>query len=160
MPANYSHIKGWGIDADQRNDPTYPIKSRTDEEHLGYTWERPPLQAQDVEILHSNERPNVTAVFGSPNPPSGLSGVLRRKAFQYSESSYGHWVPLIMADRVGMIEGVIDDLKHGQVPNIFAELGWSAEWKHNKKFFVKKAAVATLVTAALIFMSRRKRKSK
>jgi hypothetical protein len=157
MQENYKHIKGWGIDADRKNDPTYPIKSRTNEEQLGYSWERPPLQIQNVEVLHSNERPNVTATFGSPNPPSGLSGVLRRKAFKYSESSYGHWVPLIMADRVDMVEGVLNDLAHGHVPNIFAELGWSAEWKHNRKAFVTKAAIITAVTATLVLLATRKR---
>jgi hypothetical protein len=155
IPVEFSHIKGWEIDADRKNDPTYPIKLRTDEEQRGYTWERPPLQTPEVEILHSNERPNLTAVFGSPNPPAGLSGFLRRTAFNYSESSYGHWVPLLLADRVDMVEGVLDDLRHAIVPNVFAELGWSAEWKHNKKSFVKRAAVAALLTTAVVLIARR-----
>jgi hypothetical protein len=60
------HIKGWGIDADPLNDPTYPIKARTDEEQEGYTWKRPTQQPrQGVEILRSNERKNMPAVFGT-----------------------------------------------------------------------------------------------
>src|SRR5687768_7750845 len=74
----YDYIDGWGIDADLRNDPTYPIKNRTNEEHAGNTWERPTLQEKHVEILSSNERNNLPAVFGTTLPPSGLSGVLRR----------------------------------------------------------------------------------
>ena len=50
-------IKGWGVDADPKNDPTYPMKRRTDGEHAGYSWERPARQTVDVEVLHSNERP-------------------------------------------------------------------------------------------------------
>src|SRR5919205_2085197 len=115
-----SHIKGWGVEADPKNDPTYPMKDRNNGEHAGYSWERPPQQPIDVEILHSNERPNVTSVFGTSTPPSGLSGVLRRLAFAYSESSYGHWLPLMLADRVSVVEGVLQDLMHGRVPNIFA----------------------------------------
>jgi hypothetical protein len=42
--------------------------------------------------------------------------MLRRFAFKYSESSYGHWLPLMLADRVGVVEGVLDDLSHGHVP--------------------------------------------
>src|ERR671921_2755031 len=94
-----SQIEGQGIDADPKNDPTSPMKHPTDGEHAGYSWERPPQQPIDVEILHSNERPNVTAVFGTSTPPSGLSGMIRRFAFQFSESEYGHWLPLLLADR-------------------------------------------------------------
>lgn len=84
-------IKGWGVDANPKNDPTYPMKARNNGEHKGYTWERPTQQPITVEVLHSNERSNVTSVFGTSTPPSGLSGMLRRFAFKYSESSYGHW---------------------------------------------------------------------
>src|SRR5215207_1796241 len=125
---DFSEIKGRGVDADPKNDPTYPMKLRNDGEHAGYSWERPPQQPITVEVLHSNERPDITSVFGTSTPPSGLSGVLRRLAFGYSESSYGHWLPLVLADRVSVVEGVLSDLKRGQVPNVFAERGWKAEW--------------------------------
>ena len=111
-------IKGWGVDADPKNDPTYPMKHRTDGEHAGYSWERPPQQPITVEVLHSNERPDVTSVFGTSTPPEGLSGALRRFAFGYSESSFGHWLPLMLADRVGVAEGVVEDLGQGRVPNV------------------------------------------
>ncbi|WP_327486598.1 hypothetical protein [Telluribacter sp.] len=152
---DHSHIKGWGIDADPKNDPTYPMKQRTNEEHKGYSWERPAQQPITSEVLHSNERPNVTAVFGATVPPQGLSGQLRRFAFQYSENSYGHWLPLLLADRVNVVEGIIDDIKQGHVPNIFAERGIKAEWKHNPEGVIKKVAVGVLVAAALYtFLSR------
>ena len=112
---DYAHIKGWGVDADPKNDPTYPMKRRVEGEHAGYSWERPPQQPVNVEILHSNERPNVSAVFGTATPPAGLSGMIRRLAFRYSESSYGHWLPLMLADRVGVVEGIVADLAHGHV---------------------------------------------
>lgn len=147
---DYSHIKGWGIDADPKNDPTYPMKHRTNEEHKGYTWERPSQQPVDVEVLHSNERPNVSAVFGTASPPSGLSGMIRRFAFKYSENSYLHWLPLLMADRVNVVEGIIDDFKSGHVPNIFAEKGYKSEWKHNRKGLLTKVAVGLILTSAII----------
>jgi hypothetical protein len=149
-----SQIKGWGVDADPKNDPTYPMRNRNDGEHAGYSWERPPQQPITVEVLHSNERPDVTAVFGTSTPPSGLSGVLRRIAFGYSESSYGHWLPLVLADRVGVVEGVLSDLKHGQVPNVFAERGWKAEWEHNRTSLVRRILVGVaLVSAAVAYIS-------
>ena len=155
---DHSHIKGWGIDADPANDPTYPMKRRTDEETEGYSWERPEQQPVNIEVLHSIERPNITAVFGTSNPPSGLSGMLRREAFKYSESSYGHWLPLVLADRIGEVEGIIDDLKRGHVPNIFAEKGLKSEWKYNRKNFVlKTAAVTAAAVGAYLFMTRDKK---
>ncbi len=121
-PEQYAHIPGWGIDADPKNDPTYPMRNRANDHHEGSNWERPSQQPVDIELLKSIERPTVSAVFGTSVPPSGLSGAIRRLAFKQSESEYGHWLPLILADRVNVVEGIIDDLVHGHIPNIFAEL--------------------------------------
>ena len=152
-----SQIKGWGVDADPGNDPTYPMKKRMPEvDHAGYSWPRPDQQPIDVEVLHSNERPNVTAVFGTSTPPSGLSGMLRRFAFRYSESSYGHWLPLMLADRIGVVEGLLGDLRSGRVPNIFAELGWRAEWRHNRRdLLLRNLLRAGLVAGAVAWLRRR-----
>ena len=148
-----SQVNGWGVDADRGNDPTYPMKRRNDGEHEGYSWERPAQQPLSVEVLHSNERPNVSAAFGTSTPPAGLSGVIRRFAFKYSESSYGHWLPLMLADRVGVVEGYLEDLSRGHVPNVFAERGWKAEWKHNRTGLVTRVAVgAVLATAAIALL--------
>lgn len=152
---DYSHIKGWGIDADPKNDPTYPMRKRVNDEHEGYNWERPPLQPVDIEVLHSNERPNVTAVFGTSMPPKSLSGMIRRYAFRYGEGSFGHWLPLLVADRVNVVEGIIEDLKSGHVPNIFAERGMKAQWKYDRKGFVQRVAVtAAVVTAAVLLLRK------
>ncbi|HET8854386.1 MAG TPA: hypothetical protein VFM60_00570 [Salinimicrobium sp.] len=150
---DHSHIKGWAIDADPKNDPTYPLKNRNDAEIDGYSWERPSQQPVNIEVLRSVERPNFTAVFGTSVPPSGLSGMIRRKAFEYSESSYARWVPLILADRIAIFEGIIDDLKHGKVANFFIERGWKAEWKYNRKgFLLKTGAVAAVTFAGLAIL--------
>ena len=150
-------IKGWGVDADPKNDPTYPMKKRLNGEHAGYSWERPPQQPNNVEVLHSSERPSVSATFGTSTPPSGLSGMIRRVAFRYSESSYGHWLPLMLADRVGVVEGVLEDLRRGRAPNIFAERGWKAEWKHNRKSVVTRVVVGAVLACAVLAYLRSKR---
>ena len=152
-----SQIKGWGVDADPKNDPTYPMKNRTDGEHAGYSWERPPQQPITVEVLHSNERPDLTSVFGTSTPPLGVSGVIRRLAFRYSESSYGHWLPLMLADRVSVAEGVLGDLKNGRVPNVFAERGWRADWQHNRTGLVLRTLTrVALISAAVAFLLTRR----
>ena len=104
-------------------------------------------------MLHSNERPNLSATFGTSTPPAGLSGVLRRFAFKYSESSYGHWLPLMLAVKACVVEGYLEDLSSGHVPNVFAEWGWKAEWKHNRTGLVTRVAVgAVLATAAFAYL--------
>jgi hypothetical protein len=152
-----SQIKGQGVDADPNNDPTYPMKHRTDGEHAGYAWKRPQQQPISVEVLHSNERPDVTAVFGTSTPPSGPSGAIRRLAFRYSESSYGHWLPLMLADRVSVVEGVVGDLKQGHVPNVLAERGWKAEWKYNRTSLLRRILVGAALGSAAVayFCSKR-----
>lgn len=151
-------IPGWGIDADPENEPTYPMKKYTGADHDRLNYERTSQQPVNVEILHSNERPGITRVFGTSTPPSGVSGALRRYAFKYSEGSAGHWMTLILADRINVIEGIIDDIKRGHIPNIFAEKGWTAEWKYNRKATVKKIVVGALITSAVILVLTQKKK--
>lgn len=160
LPETRADIKGHGIDADPENEPTYPIKKYTGDDHKRLNYTRPVQQMSNIEILRSNERPTVSAVFGTSVPPSGLSGVIRRQAFKFSEGSWGHWLPLILADRINVVEGIIDDLKRGHIPNIFAERGWNAEWKYNKKGVIKKGVIALAITSALItlFIYRRNNK--
>jgi hypothetical protein len=154
---NPRDIKGWGIDADPLDVPAYPMKIRNENDNKkGIFWERPAQQPAQVEVLVSNERPTITAVFGTPNPPSGLSGRIRRFAFRYSESSYGHWLPLLLADRVNMIEGIADDIRQGSFPNIFAELGGKSELKHNPAGFAKKLALGVAITAGIVLLISRK----
>ena len=155
---DYKSIPGWNMDADPENEPTYPIKKWTGDDHKRSNWERPPQQPINVEVLHSNERPNVSAVFGTPLPPSGLSGVIRRKAFKFSESEYGHWLNLLFADRINVVEGIIDDIRHGHFPNIFAERGMKADWKYNRKEVIRNIVIATVVTTALITFLNNKKK--
>jgi hypothetical protein len=157
MVKNPPAVIGWGVDINPENDPTYPMKNRNNGEHAGYSWDRPPQQPVDIEVLHSNERPNVTATFGTSVPPSGLSGVIRRAAFQYSENSYWHWVPLMLADRVNMVEGVLNDIARGHIPNIFGELGWKAEWKYNRKRLVGRVLVGAAIATVAVALLRGKR---
>lgn len=157
---NYKNIKGWGVDIDPANYPNYPIKDYNGDDHQRLDWERPPLQPATVEILTSVEHARLPAVFGTTLPPSGLSGAVRRYAFRYNESEYGHWLNLLLADRINVVEGIVDDLKHFRIPNIFAEKGMKADWKYNRKELVTKViALAAITTAIYFFAGNRKQKS-
>jgi hypothetical protein len=152
MAPDTALIVGWGADADTRNDPTYPYRDRSKDDHSG-EWKRPTQQEPQVELLQSVEHKRLPAVFGTSSPPSGVSGSMRRLAFRWSESNWAHWLLLIAADRVNMVEGLVEDLGRGHIPNIPKEMGVPAEWRHNKIGLVKKIAVATVIvggTAGLV----------
>lgn len=160
LEEKYAHIKGWGIDADPQNEPTYPMKKWTGDDHKRSNYIRPPLQEQTVEVLHSNERPTLSAVYGTALPPSGVSGAIRRFAFKYSEGKWAHWLSLILADRVNVMEGYVGDLKEGHLPDVFSEQGWKAMWKHNPKLLAKKVAGGIIVTSLIVTLLYRKSKNR
>ena len=147
---NHPDIIGWGIDADPENYPNYPMKKWDGSDHERLQYKKAPQQKTEVEVLKSTERPTYSRVFGTTVPPSGVSGMIRRFAFRFSEGNAIHWFSLVLADRINVIEGIIHDLARGIVPNIWVERGWSAEWKYNRKGMVKKIAVTTVVAAAVI----------
>jgi len=160
MEDRTQHIPGWGMDADPENDPTYPMKRSNGADHERLNYEKAPQQRQDIEILHSIERPGTTRVFGTSTPPAGLSGAIRRHAYKYSEATAARWMTLLLADRIDVIQGKLADLRQGIIPNPWIERGWQAEWKHNRIAFIGKAATtALLITAGVMLMSR-KRKGK
>ncbi|HEV2569655.1 hypothetical protein [Sphingomonas sp.] len=156
-PIDPAGVVGWGVDADAENDPTYPFRDRSQDQGLTKDWERPPQQQSDVEILQSIEHIRTPAVFGTSTPPHAVSGVIRRAAFRWSESNWLHWLLLMGADRINVVEGVVEDLGRGKIPNVPAEMGARAEWRHNKRgFFIKSAVViGAAVGAAALIRSRR-----
>jgi hypothetical protein len=76
--------------------------------------------------------------------------MIRRFAFKYSENSYLHWLPLIFADRVNVVEGVLDDLVHGHIPNIFVEKGYKVQWKYDRTSLILKLATVALVAGGAV----------
>ena len=108
-----------------------------------------------MEVLKSIEHPTRPPIFGTGPAPSGLSGSIRRVAFGYSESDLRHWLLLLFADRVNMGEGIVSDLAHGHVPNLYAEMGGRAELWHNPLGAARKAAVLAGVLGLAYLAVRR-----
>lgn len=158
-----TQIPGWGVDAEPGNDPTWPMRDRSEDDSPGRHWVRPPDQPQDIEVLMSIEHVVRPAVFGTSTPPSGLSGQLRRVAFRFSESRWSHWLLLMLADRINVVEGVLADLGQGRVPNLVEELGLRAAWKHDRPALLRRAGSTALIggvvvgVGLLLFRSRRER---
>ena len=150
-------IEGWGADLDPQARPAYP-KERTPPRFINRHWDELEAQRPSVKVFHSTERPGLTPVYGTAQPPSGLSGMLRAAAFKQSENDMRHWLMLLLADRVNVVEGIIEDLAHGHVPNLFKEMGGPAEWKYNRSGFYRKAAIAGGAVALLLLLNARRRR--
>jgi hypothetical protein len=154
-----SAIPGWGIDADPQNDPAYPMRHLEAGQPRGLSWTRPAQQVPTVEILQSIEHNRQPAVVGTSTPPSGLSGMIRRVAFRRSESDWWHWLMLMGADRIDVVEAIVSDLAKGIVPNIPREMGIRAEWRHNRAGLVAKASVAIGVGAVVLTLMQSRNRS-
>jgi hypothetical protein len=152
-PAHVDAIPGWGSDLDRSQRPAVP-KERRPARLEGVHWHEVTPQEPHVTVLHSSERPGLTPIFGSTLPPRGASGALRRVAFGYSENDLRHWLLLLAADRVDVVEGLVGDLLHGHVPRLYAETGGRAELRHNPRAAATKAAV--LVAGAALFIAWRR----
>ncbi|KGE12565.1 hypothetical protein [Sphingobacterium deserti] len=155
LKEQFKHIPGWGIDVDWENNPVYPMKD-IEEDDKSASWDRPAQQITSKEVQRSNERPKLPAVFGDTLPPAGLSGQLRRYAFHYSESKYRHWLPLLLADRVNEVEGIVADIKSGVFPNIWKERGFDAHWKYDRQKLIKNLATVAAVSIGVLILFRRK----
>jgi hypothetical protein len=95
-------------------------------------------------------------VFGTSVPPRGISG--RAAAYTYSENDLRHWLLLLFADRINVVEGLVSDLGRGHLPNVYREMGGPAELKYNRAGALRKTAVVTGVLAVgyLLWRSRRR----
>jgi hypothetical protein len=148
VPADYRQVNGWGADLDPANRPAYPkelpstvMTARGEVKH----WQEP-----HTRVHVSNEHPNLTPTFGASRPPHGLSGRLRDYAYEFGEASNRHWMTLVLADRVDMVETMIMDAFRGKGDNYVAEKGWPALMKYappKKKYLT--LGVAALGVAAL-----------
>src|SRR5829696_1643120 len=114
-PGPFTKEDGWGVDLDPKNRPMYPMELPSD-----VTAVRgdavPPRQEQRVRIHKSTEHPDLTPVFGTSCPPRGLSGKIRDAAYHFSEGRLAHWMLLLLADRVDVVEGMVDDVAHLRSP--------------------------------------------
>lgn len=113
VPDDYRQIKGWGVDLDPKNRPMVPREFPSD-----VNTARGPVTARqvpDTKIHVSNEQPDLTPVFGTSCPPQGLSGMLRDYAFEYGEGTNRHWMTLLLADRIDVIENLFIDAVRGKI---------------------------------------------
>src|SRR3954466_1329519 len=133
-----NRIPGWGSDLEPARRPGVP---RDKAPKIGPETLYPPIprQVPRVKIHKSTEHGRLTPVFGTSCPPSGLSGRMRDFAYHYSEGKFAHWLLLMAADRVNVMEALVSDLAHLRVPNVVKEMGLASEWKYNRGGVIRKA---------------------
>ena len=86
--------------------------------------------------------------------------MLRRLAFKSTENDVRHFLLLLLADRINVVEGIGDDLMQGRVPNVLAEMGIKAEWQYNKAGLARKVAVAGAVAGMGYYLLKRRQEGR
>lgn len=120
-------IPGWGVDLDPATRPAAK-KEQFNPELTGAHWDVPEQQIATFPREMSTEHREITPVFGTACPPKGLSGIIRRAAYRlWSEGQTLHWLALVLADRVDVLESLVVDLFRGKPDNFLAEWGLRAE---------------------------------
>jgi len=136
-----ARIPGWGVDLDPRDRPGH-VKERFVAGETGAHWEFPDRQPESYPRERTNEHKFLTPVFGTSCPPRGLSGAIRRYAYNFSEGKMAHWLLLMGADRVDVIESRVIGALTGKPDNLITESGILSELKRNgfKSRFKRKRA--------------------
>jgi hypothetical protein len=122
-----ARVPGWGVDLDPADRPSYP-KLAPREDLTGAHWRFPDRQPEERPRERSVEHRFLTPVFGTAQPTRGLSGRLRKLAYaRWSEARNAHWLALMAADRVDVVEGTLAGLLRGRPDNLLAETGVAGE---------------------------------
>jgi hypothetical protein len=122
-----ARIPGWGADLNKADRPSVPKLKFLDS---GAHWDFPERQPEKWPRERSIEHRFLTPVFGTAQPPSGLSGVIRRFAYKFSEGRAAHWLILLYADRVDAVEHHLRSLLSLRPDNPITETGIKAEFSH------------------------------
>lgn len=121
-----ARIPGWGADLDPKDRPAVP-KEQLDLAATGAHWTFPERQVPAVFREKSTEHKFLTPAFGTVCPLKGVSGLIRRYAYTFSEGRAAHWLLLVLADRIDVIESRIGALFRLKPDNPIKEMGLKAE---------------------------------
>jgi hypothetical protein len=126
-----ARIPGWGVDSDPADRPSVP-KLEFRDDLTGARWEFPDRQPEKWPRERSIEHKFLTPVFGTAQPPKGLSGAIRKFSYaRYSEGRAAHWLLLMLADRVDAIEEHVKSFASLRPDNPITETGIKAEFTHH-----------------------------
>jgi hypothetical protein len=97
-------LLGESVDASMSRRPGVPMEMSPPHAMGAAHWAQPERQRDPGNILKRKGLRELTPVFGTSTPPRGLSGLLRRAAYRIPEHATSHWLLLLFADRVDVIE--------------------------------------------------------
>jgi len=120
-------IPGWGADLDPADRPQVPKQFVTPQKN-GAHWSFPDAQDELVPREKSIEHAILTPVFGTSAPLHGVSGLIRRLAYErYSEGRAAHWLLLVLGDRVDAAGSHLRSFLTLRPDNPFTETGLRGE---------------------------------
>jgi len=126
-----ARIPGWGVDLDPKDRPGTP-KERLDPGSTGAHWDFPERMPETDDRERSIEHKFLPPVYGTAQPLHGVSGRIRRFAYdRYSEGSVTHWLLLIVGDRVESTGAHLRSLASLRPDNPITETGVLSEVKHH-----------------------------
>jgi hypothetical protein len=124
-------IPGWGADSDPADRPSHPWHRRVPED-TGAHWEFPERQKPTGDRERSVEHTMLPPVFGTAQPLHGVSGAIRRFAYdRYSEGQTAHWLILVLGDRVDAIGSHLRSLASKRPDDPITESGVLGEVGHH-----------------------------
>ncbi|WP_373046149.1 hypothetical protein [Vulgatibacter sp.] len=105
MNGEHPEIFGWGADARPEQRPGIPRELEPGKLR-GAWWDEPERQQlpAGLEITLGEQYDRLPPAFATTQPPSGVSGMMRKAAYRIPEYKATHWMILLLADRVNAVE--------------------------------------------------------
>jgi len=111
-----------GVDQDPANRPGVP-KERKPERWPNALYPPEPMRSTVKVFQHRQHRERMPPVFGTAQPPRGLSGRVRERAYRYPDHVLRHWTLLFLADRVDVWERRVQAVLPLALPLVAAAIG-------------------------------------
>jgi hypothetical protein len=106
---NEAAVPGAAIDANRARRPGVPME--TEPRPVGSAhWAAPERQTDPGNVLKRRGLSELTPVFGTSVAPRGISGAIRRAAYDLPEHYATHWLLLLLSDRIDALEGAIEEI--------------------------------------------------
>lgn len=125
-----ARVPGWGADSAPEHRRTW--QQLEDYGDTGATWTFPDRQAGGENRERSIEHGMLPPVFGTAQPLHGVSGAIRRFAYDnLSETKNTRWLLLVLGDRVESVGAHLRSFRTAQPDNPITQTGILSEPKHH-----------------------------
>ncbi len=101
---NHDQIPGYGVDADPSKRPGVPMYQRPPRAAPFAEYPPPRQQSEVKQFMHGRPHKDYPPVWGTAQPPKGIAGAMRKLAYSWPDHQPKHWVLLLAADRVDVLE--------------------------------------------------------